>query len=192
MKAIGYYGGSFDPVHFGHLNVCYSLLELGLVKEIFIAPTVKSPLKTNFPEAPFKHRLKMLELAFSHEPRVKILDIESQQPAYTIDTLHLLKEKYPQIQFRLILGSDLIETFKDWKNHQELILNFDPIVVSRNEGREHPAMHYQKIPLMEISATQIRERIKNKLKIDHLVPSKVVDYIYFHHLYSLNFKEKKL
>ena len=191
MIKIGYYGGTFDPIHFGHLNVCYSILEAGLVDKIFIVPTSQSPLKENAPQASYADRIKMIELALIGEERIKILDLESIQPAYTIDTLEFLRIRYPHSQIRLILGSDLVDDFHKWKNYQDLILYYQPIVVSRQPHNLPEGMEFFEIPLMEISSTSIRNRVKNKLKIDHLVPSKVVDYIYSHHLYFLNFKEKK-
>jgi nicotinate-nucleotide adenylyltransferase len=192
MSRIGYYGGTFDPVHFGHLNVCYSILEANLVDQIFIIPTAQNPRKEDSPQASFEDRMNMLHLAFDESKQIKILDIENKKGSYTIDSITFLQNRYENSTFRLIIGSDQAVQFIHWKEYQVLIEKFHPLVVSRFEVDLLPGMTSQKIPLMEISSSDVRERIKNKQKIDHLVPAKVVDYIYFHHLYSSNFKEKKI
>ena len=183
MKKIGFYGGTFDPIHSGHLNLCYAALESNIVDEIFIVPNFRSPLKSNQPLASFEQRLKMCQLAFEGDQRFKVLDIESTHSSYTIDTLQELKKNFESDQLLLLIGSDQLDQFPKWKDYQKLIENFTPVVLSRGECNVLRGMQYQKIPLMEVSSTQIRERLKNKLRIDFLVPSKVVDYIYFHHLY---------
>ncbi len=183
MKKIGFYGGTFDPIHSGHINLCYSALESKIVDEILVVPNFKSPLKNQQPQAPFHDRLKMCELAFLGETSIRVLDIESEKSSFTIDTLRELKKNFKLDQISLMMGSDQLENFHLWKEYDQIIRQFNPIVLSRGNSFKIEGLYYQKIPLMEISSTQIRQRIKNNQRIDFLVPSKVVDYIYFHHLY---------
>src|SRR4051794_30672333 len=104
MKHIGIYGGTFDPVHFGHIQLAISLIEQGGLDEIFWIPANTNPLKSDSP-ASADHRLQMLKIALKELPFFKILDIELKRegPSYTIDTLRLLKKEYPDAELRLIL-----------------------------------------------------------------------------------------
>lgn len=183
MKRVGFYGGTFDPIHFGHLNLCYAVLENHLVDHIFIVPNQQSPLKNHAPKANFSHRFTMCKIAFEIDQRFSVLKIEENSSSYTIDSLNYLQKSYPDFIFHLLIGADQVEKFIHWKEYKKILENFHPIVSTRRNSQYDERMIYQEIPLMEISSTVIRERIQSKLPIDHLVPAKVVDYIYFHHLY---------
>lgn len=183
MKQIGVYGGTFDPVHFGHIQLAISLFEQGGLDEIFWIPANINPLKSDSPVSA-DHRLQMLKIALEMLPFFKILDIELKRegPSYTIDTLRLLKKEYPDAKLRLILGDDTLKKFSQWKDPEEIVRLAPPLIGARFLEETH----FQKIrtPLFEISATDIRDRLSRGLYCGHLVPAKVLDYIASNRLYS--------
>jgi nicotinate-nucleotide adenylyltransferase len=184
MKKVGFYGGTFDPFHFGHLNLIYHALESQLVDEVFVVPNYKSPAKQIEPIASINERIEMCKLAVGHHHQIKVLEIEKNASCYTIDSLNELKKKFPDLEFRLLIGSDQIQNFHLWKNYLNLIKEFSPIAFSRGKSISIPKITHVPIANFEISSTDIRLRFKKKLPVDHLIPMKVLDYINHHHLYS--------
>lgn len=203
-KHVGVYGGTFDPIHFGHLNAAIEVMEYHQLDEVWFCPAQVNPHKQNVESSSSSHRLKMLELALAELPQFGIIPNELQREgvSYTIDTLRELveeekKESHPS-KFFLILGEDSIANFFHWKDPKEII-KIAPPLIARRLGNEKPlelkgdpeicqALSRGLTPthIMDISATQIRERIRKGLYIGHLVPAKVVDYIYQNQLYCCN------
>jgi len=168
MKAVGLFGGSFDPIHFGHLFLAIFLLEKYQLEKILFCPAACSPFKGNsLPVASGEHRLNMLKLALDH-PQMEIIEIELHRPApsYTIDTVRALD--LPNL--RLLLSDEAEKTFKGWKEAEELQKLAPLLVGPRAWG---------------ISSTEIRQRLHHQLYCGHLVPAKALDYIQAFHLYSL-------
>lgn len=205
-RQIGIFGGTFDPIHFGHLNMALSILEARKLDEVWFVPAQLNPHKKQGPAASGLHRLAMLKLAFEEMPSFKAVDTEllREGPSYTIETLRMLIEKYGSgsCEFSLIIGEDSMPGFSRWHLAKEII-DLVPIYVGirrgwQNDGRlcEDAAVDaalqngVTPTPIMEISATEIRSRIRNKKHIRYLTPSKVVDYIYTNHLYSEDLIEK--
>lgn len=194
---IGIYGGTFDPIHFGHLNLAIQIKEKKPLDEIWLVPAQTNPLKGEGQSASPKHRLEMLELAIENLPFLKISRIELDRPApsYTIDTIRLLQESYPKHDFSLILGLDSLARFQEWKEPEEIVKRVPLLIGQRESAGQPPSFSNNpliqkavqsgiiKTDVMDISATDVRERINKGLYIEHLVPSKVVDYIYDNHLY---------
>ncbi len=196
---IGIYGGTFDPIHLGHINLALEILEKCGLDEVWFCPAQMSPHKVNTLPAETEHRLKMLELSLDELPSFKILDIEINRPppSYTIETLLLLREipLYNQHEFFLILGDDAIPGFFQWREPEEIIKLAPLLIGSRlPEAPDVPLEGSPKVVeaikrglvrtrIMEVSGTDIRDRIQNGLYIGHLVPAKVVDYIYLNALY---------
>lgn len=194
---IGFFGGTFDPVHHGHIALALAMVEHGL-KEVWFCPAKRNPFKqTDAPEE-VEHRLNMLRLATERIPEFKVLDIEAKREgnSYTVDTLRTLvreqkNSSHPE-EIRLILGGDLLKGFMDWKDAREILELAKPIVGGRCSKENYDSIPKElkdqnifiDIPILEISSTQIRQRIKQNLYIEHLVPPKVVDYIKSHGLYS--------
>lgn len=198
-KHVGIYGGTFDPIHFGHLNIALEIMEYHQLDEIWFCPAQMNPHKSHVESTSSFHRLKMLEIALDKIPYFGIIpnELEREGPSYTIDTLKELKleekrEADPS-QFFLILGEDSIPGFFHWKEPKEIIKLAPPLIarrfLSRIELQGDPeiceALTQGETPthLMEISASRIRERVRKGQYIGHLVPAKVVDYIYQNQLY---------
>ena len=195
VKGIGFYGGTFDPIHHGHIHLALTLMEKNGLKEVLFCPTPVNPLKQKgSSQAPFFHRMKMVELAISDILKFRIIDLEAKrsEPYYTFDTLQTLKEMYKE-PIHLLLGSDTLTEFTKWHRYQDIIKNFPIIVGTRNKGHlfesEDPLLNKKVaqaitiIPCLEISATEVRRRLKDRLYCKHLVPPKVIDYIYSNQLY---------
>lgn len=201
MGKIGILGGTFDPIHFGHLNLAFEMMEARLLDKIWFCPAKINPHKLDQTPEGANDRIKMLELAIGEIPQFEIVDIElyREGPSYTIDTLRELasKEKTKKIpdQLNLIIGEDAVPGFFHWRQPEEIIKLATLLVGSRSFGTipcvvegnpeicEAIRKGMTRIHLMDISGTEIRKRLREKKYIGHLVPAKVVDYIYSHQLY---------
>ena len=200
-KQVGLYGGSFDPIHLGHLNLAVQMLEAHKLDEVLFCPTAINPLKSVSCFASANQRIEMLNLAIEQEPRFHVLDIEVNRagPSYTIDTIHQLienrKEQEEEIEISLIIGGDAARSFHRWHQPEEIIRHAHLLIGSRemeNINRDFQgspqvieAIHQGLTPIhvMEISSTEIRDRLARKLCCWHLLPGKVLDYILSHELY---------
>lgn len=190
MKSIGIFGGTFDPIHHGHLITAQAVQEIrGLEKIIFI-PAFISPHKTEGEHSAPEHRLRMLHLSFEdgNDFEVDDFEINKKEISYTIDTLHYLKEKYENIE--LIIGYDNLLVFDKWKAPDEIIKLANLVVLKREvETGEKKNKYFDEAvfvetPAIEISATEIRRRIKEGLSVNYLVPQTVKKYIYDFNLYK--------
>ncbi|MGE5458468.1 MAG: nicotinate-nucleotide adenylyltransferase [Methanococcaceae archaeon] len=187
---IGVLGGTFDPIHFGHLITAQDLLEKrGLDKIIFI-PCYISPHKTENVNSQASHRLNMTRLAISGYPGFECssFEIDNGGVSFSIDTLRELKKTEKNIE--LIIGYDNLAKFYTWKEPDEILKLAKLVVMERSthisdieEDRFYRAAEFVKTPNIEISATKIRERVRNGLPIDFLVPQAVRQYIFDNKLY---------
>jgi nicotinate-nucleotide adenylyltransferase len=203
-KKVGIYGGTFDPVHFGHLNTAIEMMENHHLDEIWFCPAKINPHKKERNTSSAEHRVKMLEIALSDLPHFKIIfnELEREGPSYTIDTLRELFEEENKFtyrnQFFLIMGEDSAANFFRWKDPQEIIQLATPLI-SRRYLSDKPFLFEEDSKIMEtlqkgltctsiiqISATMVRQRVQKGLYIGHLVPAKVVDYIFKNQLYYYN------
>jgi nicotinate-nucleotide adenylyltransferase len=180
---IGLYFGSFNPVHIGHLIIAnFALNETELDKVWFIV-SPQNPFKTENQLLNEYHRLHLVRLATEEDSRIKASDIEFNlpTPSYTVNTLAYLHEKYTEHQFSIIMGSDSFQNLNKWKNY-EVILKSCPIYVYKRPGFEidnsiKADLHVLDAPLLQISASQIRQFVKQKKSIRYMVPDKVFDEI---------------
>ena len=191
MSKIGIFGGTFDPIHNGHLITAQSVIELRNLEKIIFIPAYISPHKQHEKASTAQHRLNMLKLAIDDIPFFECSDYEINQHtiSYTIGTLREFKKRYDQID--LIIGYDNIFQFHTW-NEPDEILKLANVVVLRRKS-SHPLVYVDKYVEaatfvqtrgIEISATDIRNRVHEGLPIYYLVPEKVLDYIYKHNLYK--------
>lgn len=192
---IGFFGGSFDPIHLGHLNLALRIMEKKKLDKVLFCPAHVSPIKTEAPPiASPKHRLNMLQLALEDIPNCDPYDGEVSRPppSYTIDTLRMLKG-----ELYLIVAEDTAYQFNEWKEIETLLELAPPLIGVRHGFDTKKLNRLSKtiqlkikegmcqIPAMDISSTEVRERLKKRLYCGHLVQGKVLDYIYQNTLYSL-------
>lgn len=196
VKKIGFFGGTFDPIHFGHLNLAVNLFEATELDELIFSPARTSPAKQDaHPIANAVARKEMIELAIEGFPHFSCIDWELKQegPSYTIHVIEHLKEKEPDAMVYLLIGEDALSGLAQWKDVKKLLdlgtflvgtrlgavsTLLPPILESYLRGSKFP------IPTMEISSTVIRQRLAKKKCCNHLVPSKVLDYIEANRVYS--------
>jgi len=183
-RRIGLLGGTFNPIHFGHLNLAIEMQEKCTLDEVWMIPARLSPFKLEEPLISGEDRLEMVRLAIEGLPSFRVLDVELSRPppSYTIDTLHLLDTSADN--FFLLLGEDAFAHFDKWKNHKEILQKVSLRVAKRKcSTQQVPLAERVDTREMEISSTEVRERIKKRLYCGHLIPYKVLDYIYEHQLY---------
>ena len=188
----GLFFGSFNPVHIGHMIIANHMIQYTDLKEIWMVVSPHNPLKSKASLAKDSDRLHLVQLAIDDNPHIKASNIEFSLPvpSYTIDTLTHLQEKYPKREFCLIMGGDSVESLPKWKNYELLLQNYDIYVYERPGYNTTLAADYPRIkivkdvPMMDISATFIRNAIRNKKSIQYLVPEKVFDYLDGSHMYK--------
>ncbi|MDE2027141.1 MAG: nicotinate-nucleotide adenylyltransferase [Candidatus Omnitrophica bacterium] len=190
MKRIGVLGGSFDPIHFGHLLMAQSALEALKLDMVLFVPAYCSPFKAGRTPPDASKRLVMVEEAIKGNKAFKVYDgeLRRKQISYTIDTLKELKEKYPQSQLFLLLGADNLKTFHRWKEPQG-ILKLAKLVILNRPGfdKESPKRwpHVKvNMPAVDISSSDLRQRLKTSKSIWYLTPKAVIRYIKRYHLYG--------
>jgi nicotinate-nucleotide adenylyltransferase len=180
---IGLFFGSFNPVHVGHLIIANYTTSSNLVEQLWFVLSPQNPLKPQKELLNEYHRLHLLKIAIEGETKMKGSSIEFNlpKPSYTIDTLAYLKEKYPAYSFSIIMGSDSFKNIKKWKNSELLVRNHSILIFKRpgfeinNELKAN--IKIIDAPLLDISSTRIRERIKNKKSIRFFVPDVVKEEI---------------
>jgi nicotinate-nucleotide adenylyltransferase len=180
---IALYFGSFNPIHNGHLIIADHVLEASDAKQIWFVVSPHNPLKESKSLLNENHRLYLVQLAIEEQPKFKASNIEFKlpRPSFTIDTMTYLAEKYPQHQFSIIMGGDSIQNITKWKNYETLLNNYKIIVYNR-PGYNATILPHKNIsivdaPLLDISSTLIRQKIKDKKSIRFLVPTEVRNYI---------------
>lgn len=187
---LGVFGGSFDPVHLGHLLVAQAAREeLGLDRLLFV-PAAQSPFKTGHNLAPSSMRLRLLRLALAGQSWCEIDEQEIQrgQVSYTIDTLRNVTARFPQAKIFCLIGADHLRQLPNWREAGELARLAEFVVIPRPGQSDAPlpapfrGRHLTGFPIA-ISASQIRERIKAGRPIVPLVPSTVAEAIHNNRLY---------
>ena len=181
---IGLFFGSFNPIHVGHIAIANHMIEFTDLKKIWFVVSPHNPLKKKEALLPDNQRLRMVRETIGDFKKFKASDIEFKlpQPSYTVNTLIYLKEKFPKIEFALILGNDNLETFHKWKNYDDILKQHYIYVYPRNNSdggklKTHPRVKMTDAPIMEISSTKIREEIKNKKDVRKFLPEVVWNYI---------------
>jgi nicotinate-nucleotide adenylyltransferase len=187
--ATGLLGGSFDPVHHGHLIAAERAAEaLGLAQVLFV-PCARQPLKAAGPVAAPEHRRAMLQLALAGHPlfALETLELERPGPSYTVDTLRALHQRSPAERFVLLLGCDAAAELPRWRGAEEVARLAEVAVLTRPGAPEVASAlvrHAVATPAIEVSASDIRARCLAGKPIRFLVPDAVADYIARNHLYQ--------
>ncbi|WP_087971739.1 nicotinate-nucleotide adenylyltransferase [Oceanobacillus rekensis] len=187
MERIGILGGTFDPPHLGHLLVAEEVrLAMGL-KEVWFIPTYTPPHK-NAAKTTASERIKMLQLATNSNPffKVNTIEIERTGKSYTLDTMEILKEQYPDKEFYFIIGADMVEYLPNWYKVDELfsIINFIGVKRSGYELNTRYPITEVDIPMIDISSTMLRKWLRSKRSVNYIIPDPVVSYIKENHLYG--------
>lgn len=186
---IGFFGGSFDPVHYGHLRHAHLIKQELSLDKLFLMPC-KAPVHKNHLHFSSKQRLDMLGLALEEFDDLAIdsREIDRQTPSYSIDTLKQIKQQHPNEKIFFIMGGDSFASINTWKNYQQLSQYAQLVVVPRagDELQTNDSVYFAKTPLVNISSTQIRSiflsatvkgKISNLEKLSGLVPDSIIHYI---------------
>jgi nicotinate-nucleotide adenylyltransferase len=182
---IAIYGGTFDPIHHGHLILARQVLEEFHLDLVAFVPAAESPFKTNHRSAPAADRLAMVKLAIDDEPgfMVDSQEIDRGGTSFSIDTVLAIRKEYPDAELYFLLGEDNANLLPEWHRFEELEKLVQFIVLRRTDKRlpkRYPVIRRQ----FEISATEIRNRVANGQPITYLVPKVVLRYIEDHNLYQ--------
>ena len=180
---VGLFFGSFNPVHVGHLIIANHILNATAIEKLWFVVSPQNPFKTEAGLLNEFHRLQLLRVATEDDPRIRVSDIEFglPRPSYTVNTLAYLEEKYPDHRFSIILGSDSFQNLGKWKNYGVIVKNY-PLIVYRRPGFEventlGADLTVTDAPLLQISATRIREWIAAGKSVRYLLPDKVLEEI---------------
>lgn len=192
---IGIFGGTFDPIHLGHLIVAEQCQEQARLDEVWFLVAARPPHKGRSPLTPFDRRRDMIELAIAGNPRFRVSDVENQRPgpSYTADTLTELRRARPEVDWHLILGADSVADLPHWYDPIRIVAQAALLVVTR-PGWELPSVERLRealrlppeqplrlapvdSPLIDISSRDLRRRVAEGRSIRYLVPSAVAAYI---------------
>lgn len=191
---IGLYFGSFNPIHNGHLIIANHILNETALDKIWIIVSPQNPFKESNNLLNSYDRLHLVSKAVENDNRIKASDIEFHlpKPSYTVTTLTYLKEKYPEHEFFVIVGSDSFQNLAKWKNFETIVQNY-PLIIYKRPGFEitnnlGAQIEIMDAPLLEISATYIRELVRRNKSIKYLVPESIEQEIQNNRFYQLQNK----
>lgn len=201
MEHIGILGGTFNPVHNGHINMAEGFLERLPLDYMLVMPVWSPPHKQADMLLPAEKRLKMCSLAVADDKRYRVCDMEIRRggKSYTSDTLKELSKIHPNAQLYFLMGADMFMTLESWHEFETITRLSILCAAARHEGETKRLREFakvlnkrygarcivEKIPVIDVSSTQIREDISAGKDISALVPPKVYDYIKENHLYGI-------
>ncbi|WMJ23679.1 nicotinate (nicotinamide) nucleotide adenylyltransferase [Paludicola sp. MB14-C6] len=199
MKKIAIFGGTFNPVHNGHLHLCNEMQLRFHFDKILLIPTNIPPHKKCMNLASNEERYTMLQLATNGNPLYEISDIEFRLKgkSYTYNTIQALKKDYHDCEFYLLIGSDMLKIFDQWYRYQDILKEVTVIVGAREQSEYQELIKMKKdkfqetdklqiidISVLPKSSTEIREAIQNKLDLSNSLSPSVLAYIQSHNLYQ--------
>ncbi|MBN9417234.1 MAG: nicotinate (nicotinamide) nucleotide adenylyltransferase [Candidatus Eremiobacteraeota bacterium] len=197
MSRVLLFGGSFNPVHHGHLRLAVEALEQHDFDKVWLLPSGTPPHRQAYAQEP-EHRARMLELAVADHPRLEVCryELESSEVNYTYATVHQLTRLHPDHRFSFLTGLDVVYDYK-WRNFEELLETLEHFLVASRPGYEFPQLlekltgtrHLTKlselrVPLHQVSSSLIRERLQQGRSIHYWVPEPVRVYIENQGIYS--------
>ena len=189
---IGIFGGSFDPIHSGHAIIAQHIIGSGAIDRLWLMVSPLNPLKEGRPRlVSDADRLRMVEMVSRPMQGVETTAFEFTlpRPSYTIDTLNALQAKFPDEEFYLIIGADNWEVFDKWRNSDEILAKYHVLVYPRLGHEVNiPAELGERVqlvdaPIIELSSTEIRNRLAHGKSVRYYVPDEVFNYIRHHNLY---------
>lgn len=201
MKKIGIMGGTFNPIHFGHLFLAENAYEqLGLDMVLFI-PSKNPPHKNKPEDVTEQQRIDMIQLAIQENPHFELSTIEMEREGmtYTADTMMILKEQNPDTDYYFIIGADSLFLLHKWYQPQIIFDNCTVVAANRDHGDQkalaeqvqllknefHANIILIDMPTVQVSSCNIRERLAERKSIRYYLPNPVLEYIENNHLYSL-------
>ena len=196
MMRIGCLFGTFDPPHNGHLAIADHMVAGVGLDQVWLVVTPLNPFKQANDLSPDMHRMAMVRLAVQGHPNLVAsgFELDLPKPSYTVDSLRFMRERWPQHRFDLIIGSDNLAVFHDWKDAGAILAHHRLLVYPRDGFADHlKASAYQgspqvrivaDAPLLQVSSTQVRSAIAHWEPVDALVPPAVLGYIRQWRLYS--------
>ena len=194
IKKIGLFGGTFDPPHIAHINLINTVIKNLKLHTVYFIPTARHPLKENTKITSAEIRCEMLEAALNNYPEFRLSKIEIDRPAisFTIDTIKKFcgYEKLSNVALYFILGSDNINEIHLWKDPEQIFKLAHVVVLRRPGSEESPVIDKYKnriilidLPLMPVSSTDLRKKIRNGQDYQNLIPSGVAEIIDKYNLY---------
>jgi nicotinate-nucleotide adenylyltransferase len=191
----GIFGGTFDPIHHGHLIAAQAAVEALNLGRVVFMPSAHPPHKDIPSVTSYLYRKQMVELAIEGNPNFMVTDLESKRPdpSYTVETIEVLRREFPEPDYHLILliGGDNLLEFRNWKEPEKIIDLIEIAVLARPGYQESDApemiqgkAQWVQIPLIEISSTDIRNRVSQGLPIQYQVPDRVDEFVKQKNLYS--------
>ena len=188
---VGLFFGSFNPVHIGHMIIASHLVEYAPIDQLWMVLSPQNPFKQRASLANDYDRLHLLNLAIGSHPKIKSSNVEFSlpRPSYTIDTLTYLKEKYPEKTFSLIMGGDNLANLHKWKNYEKIVAEHDIYIYKRGRTKKvqfenQERIVYLEAPLLDISATFIRNAIQQGKSVQYMVPDAVYEYLNTYPIYK--------
>lgn len=191
--SVGILGGSFNPVHCGHMMLAQYIAEFTGLDEVWLSLSPENPLKAEGGDSMQEmHRMRMLEFACAEAPRVRPVDIELSlpRPSYTALYLKQLRENYNDTIFSLIIGSDNWLIFNKWRDYSDILIKHSLLIYPRPGYEINPAslpenaIYLEKAPISNLSSTFIRKSISEGKCINQFLPAGVYQYIESHNLYK--------
>jgi nicotinate-nucleotide adenylyltransferase len=180
MMRVGLLFGTFNPVHIGHMAIANYFAEFTRLDQVWMVVSPQNPLKPAGSLLQDYHRAALVQLAIGDYPKIKLSKVEFSlpRPSYTIHTLTHLSDTYRGYSFILLMGSDSLETLPRWKNHEQILEHYEIYVYPRSgfSGGElvnHPHVSVYQAPRMEISASFIRQALRQKKDVRFLLPAPV-------------------
>lgn len=194
---IGIFGGTFNPPHIGHLILAETAADALALDTVYWVPAADPPHKVGMPRASVEDRVRMVELTITGNERFQLsrVDVDRPGPHYTIDTIHIFKEKYPDAEIYFLMGSDSLRDLLTWHEPTQIVERCKIVMMSRPVLPPDLDLLYGELPRLrdkliaisspevDISSTNIVARLRNGQSIRYRVPETVLEYIYEHKLY---------
>jgi nicotinate-nucleotide adenylyltransferase len=192
---VALFGGTFDPIHRGHIRAAESVLRFTYCKALWFIPVYWHVYKRKSDVSDVLHRKKMIELAIAGREGMRLVDF-NRNPTYTIDTIHKAKERHPGNEYAWVIGSDLVEEFSSWRDAGQILKEAKVLVVPEPGFAKlnSPLLSEEKgnclvlwdAPRVDLSSTVVREKLKGNAPITGLVDESVLQYIKENNLYKNN------
>ena len=192
---IGLYFGTFDPIHFGHINIANFLIDNDLVEKVWFVVTPENPEKSSNSLTTFMHRYEMVKIQVKDNNNLLASDIELnlKKPNYTIDSLRYISKTYPDNSFSLIIGEDNFVNFKKWRGYKEIVSYYKIYVYPRKTKLKtdmklivNNNIEMIEAPLIDLTSTNIRNNINDKDRAKAFNSDRIYKYITTNNLYKLD------